>query len=258
MRSIARSTYPSYKQREIECSSSPVQVKSSSQMQRNSESRRGSVTRSTITTGSGASASEFTAWRNSLSALANQLRYSGVRDHGVVLEMQLQLSSARLDAFVFGHSPAERESSVLVELKQWTTATPSDFDGCVRSTSSTTRPSSNERSCAAQRRGRRRADDGRLLLAVVRSERGRDAHRRCDDRRLPAAVECETRCAQARAGHSAGAILGDRSRRRASGWLHLHGAGFRVRARGPSFGARTSSFATARGSASHRRRETTS
>jgi len=103
-------------------------------MQRNSESRRGSVTRSTITTGSGASASEFTAWRNSLSALANQLRYSGVRDHGVVLEMQLQLSSARLDAFVFGHSHAERESSVLVELKQWTTATPSDFDGCVRST----------------------------------------------------------------------------------------------------------------------------
>ncbi len=78
-----------------------------------------------------ASASEFTAWRNSLSALANQLRYSGVRDHGVVLEMQLPLSSARLDAFVFGHSPAGRESSVLVELKQWTAATPSDFDGCV-------------------------------------------------------------------------------------------------------------------------------
>ena len=78
-----------------------------------------------------ASASEFTAWRNSLSALANQLRYSGVRDHGVVLEMQLPLSSARLDAFVFGCSPAGRESSVLVELKQWTAAAASDFDGCV-------------------------------------------------------------------------------------------------------------------------------
>jgi len=56
-----------------------------------------------------ASASDFTSWRNSLSALANQLRYSGVRDHGVVLEMQLPLSSARLDAFVFGRSPAGRE-----------------------------------------------------------------------------------------------------------------------------------------------------
>lgn len=132
-----------------------------------------------------ASASEFTAWRNSLSALANQLRYSGVRDHGVVLEMQLPLSSARLDAFVFGHSPAERESSVLVELKQWTAATPSDFDGA--SGPPRRRPGrARTRDRAAQRRGRRRADDGRLLLAVVRSERGRDAHRRCDDRRLPA------------------------------------------------------------------------
>jgi len=49
-----------------------------------------------------ASAPVFTAWHNSLSALASQLRYSGLRDHGVVLEMQLPLSSARLDAFVFG------------------------------------------------------------------------------------------------------------------------------------------------------------
>jgi len=49
-----------------------------------------------------ASNSEFNSWKNSLAALAYQLRYSGVRDHGVVLEMQLPLSSARLDAFVFG------------------------------------------------------------------------------------------------------------------------------------------------------------
>ena len=78
-----------------------------------------------------ASASEFTSWRNSLSALAYQLRYSGVRDHGVVLEMQLPLSSARLDAFIFGRSPAGGESAVLVELKQWSEAAPSEWDDCV-------------------------------------------------------------------------------------------------------------------------------
>jgi len=78
-----------------------------------------------------ASASEFTSWRNSLSALASQLRYSNVRDHGVVLEMQLPLSSARLDAFIFGTSPEGVDSGVLVELKQWTEAGHSDFDECV-------------------------------------------------------------------------------------------------------------------------------
>ena len=78
-----------------------------------------------------ASASEFTSWRNSLSALAYQLRYSGVRDHGVVLEMQLPLSSARLDAFVFGQAPSGADSAVLIELKQWSEVAPSEFDDCV-------------------------------------------------------------------------------------------------------------------------------
>ncbi|MHB8463049.1 MAG: hypothetical protein ACYDA1_10405, partial [Vulcanimicrobiaceae bacterium] len=38
-----------------------------------------------------ATASEFNSWKNSLAALANQLRYSSIRDHGVILEMQLPL-----------------------------------------------------------------------------------------------------------------------------------------------------------------------
>ena len=71
-----------------------------------------------------AGASEFNSWRNSLTALANQLRYSGIRDHGVVLEMQLPLSSARLDAFVFGQSPTGADAAVLLELKQWSEAAP--------------------------------------------------------------------------------------------------------------------------------------
>lgn len=78
-----------------------------------------------------ASASEFNSWKNSLSALANQLRYSRVQDLGVVLEMQLPLSSARLDAFVFGRSPRGDDAAVLMELKQWSEAAPSEIDDCV-------------------------------------------------------------------------------------------------------------------------------
>lgn len=80
-----------------------------------------------------ASGSEFNSWKNSLAALATQFRYSNVRDHGIVLEMQLPSSSARLDALVFGYSPGGVRSAVLVELKQWTEAAPSEWDECVES-----------------------------------------------------------------------------------------------------------------------------
>jgi DUF2075 family protein len=80
-----------------------------------------------------ASASEFTSWQNSLTALAQQFRYSQVRDHGVVLEMQLPSSSARLDCLVFGHAPNGKESAVLIELKQWSEVAPSEWDDCVES-----------------------------------------------------------------------------------------------------------------------------
>jgi hypothetical protein len=80
-----------------------------------------------------ASASEFSSWQNSLTALAQQFRYSQVRDHGVVLEMQLPSSSARLDCLVFGHAPSGKESAVLIELKQWSEVAPSEWDDCVES-----------------------------------------------------------------------------------------------------------------------------
>jgi uncharacterized protein len=79
------------------------------------------------------SASEFNSWRNSLAALASQFRYSGIMDHGVVLEMQLPYSSARLDCLIFGKSPSSVDSAVLVELKQWTEVRPSEWDECVES-----------------------------------------------------------------------------------------------------------------------------
>ncbi len=78
-----------------------------------------------------ASASEFMSWQNSLRAMASQLRYSNMDDNGIVLEMQLPLSSSRLDCLVFGHSKDGDPRAVLVELKQWTEVAPSEFDECV-------------------------------------------------------------------------------------------------------------------------------
>jgi uncharacterized protein len=79
-----------------------------------------------------ASASEFASWQNSLLALAQQFRYCNMLDQGVVLELQLPYSSARLDCLVFGMSPHDRAAqAVLIELKQWTEVAPSEWDGCV-------------------------------------------------------------------------------------------------------------------------------
>jgi hypothetical protein len=79
-----------------------------------------------------ASASEFASWQNSLTALAQQFRYANLLDNGVVVELQLPSSSARLDCLIFGKSSTGGQSSaVLVELKQWSDVGSSDVDGCV-------------------------------------------------------------------------------------------------------------------------------
>jgi DUF2075 family protein len=78
-----------------------------------------------------ASASEFASWQNSLVALTAQVQYSGLRDHGIVLEMQLPLSSARLDAMITGHDSSGAERAVIIELKQWTDVESTDIDDCV-------------------------------------------------------------------------------------------------------------------------------
>jgi len=78
-----------------------------------------------------ASISEFNSWQNSLTALTAQLQYSSLLDHGIILEMQLPLSSARLDALITGHDEEENAHAVIVELKQWTHADALDIDECV-------------------------------------------------------------------------------------------------------------------------------
>lgn len=64
-------------------------------------------------------ASEVGAWRNSLRAVKDLVQHAALLDHGVILEYQLPLSSRRLDCLFCGRDKAKRDSSVIVELKQW-------------------------------------------------------------------------------------------------------------------------------------------
>ena len=77
------------------------------------------------------SASEENSWRYSLVALSKQLKRSDLTDHGVILEMQLPLSSLRLDCMLTGTDSDKADGAVIVELKQWSDAWPADEDECV-------------------------------------------------------------------------------------------------------------------------------
>lgn len=77
------------------------------------------------------SESEKRSWHHSLHALAAQIKRSALVDHGLILEMQLPLTSKRLDCMLLGHSESGTPNAVLVELKQWTDAAPAEEDKCV-------------------------------------------------------------------------------------------------------------------------------
>jgi len=75
--------------------------------------------------------SELRSWQNSLQAVALHLTYARLLDNGIILEMQLPLSSARLDCLLTGRDEQGRDQAVVVELKQWEFAKSSELDECV-------------------------------------------------------------------------------------------------------------------------------
>jgi DUF2075 family protein len=78
-----------------------------------------------------ASPSEVRSWRNSLSQMSSVLQYADLTDHGVILEYQLPLTSRRLDFMITGRDATRTPGAVVVELKQWDDAYPSDVEDCV-------------------------------------------------------------------------------------------------------------------------------
>ena len=75
--------------------------------------------------------SELRSWQSSLRAMADVVQLGEMRDHGVIVELQLPLSSRRLDCMITGHDTDHRSGGVIVELKQWEHAGPSWIDDCV-------------------------------------------------------------------------------------------------------------------------------
>jgi uncharacterized protein len=70
---------------------------------------------------------EQRSWERSLTVLANDLHDAGLDEIEVLLEYQLPLTSRRVDALLCGVHPRTGETAyVVVELKQWSRATPVD------------------------------------------------------------------------------------------------------------------------------------
>ena len=75
--------------------------------------------------------SEVRSWQNSLRAMADAVSLADLNDHGIIVELQLPLSSKRIDCMLTGRDDGDRPQAVIVELKQWETAGPSSIEDCV-------------------------------------------------------------------------------------------------------------------------------
>ncbi len=83
-------------------------------------------------TGRNVSESEFRAWSESLPAMGNVLEDDRIPGGaGVGVELFVLQSMKRIDFLVSGTDINERDQLVIVELKQWETATKSEKDGIV-------------------------------------------------------------------------------------------------------------------------------
>ncbi len=62
---------------------------------------------------------EVNSWNNSLRAVSQVFQTASLLDHGVLLELQLPLTSRRLDCLVTGFDETKMPNAVIIELKQW-------------------------------------------------------------------------------------------------------------------------------------------
>src|SRR4051812_11570313 len=65
------------------------------------------------------SPNEVNSWNNSLRAVSQVFQVASLLDHGVMLELQLPLTSKRLDCLVTGFNAHRTANAVVIELKQW-------------------------------------------------------------------------------------------------------------------------------------------
>ncbi len=77
-------------------------------------------------------ASEIAAWRNSMQYMQNVLLDDGIPDDsGVAIEYRIPMTAKRIDFILTGRDGSDRESVVIIELKQWSEATSTPLDAIV-------------------------------------------------------------------------------------------------------------------------------
>jgi DUF2075 family protein len=63
--------------------------------------------------------SEYRSWQQSLNFLNNAFTYSNLAGNQVIVEYELPYSARRIDVLIFGKNNENKDSVVLMELKQW-------------------------------------------------------------------------------------------------------------------------------------------
>lgn len=80
----------------------------------------------------GAGESEISSWRNSLQYMSNLLSDDDIPvDAGVSIEYSIPLTSKRIDFILSGQDENRRDTAVIIELKQWSSADSTTKDGIV-------------------------------------------------------------------------------------------------------------------------------
>jgi len=65
------------------------------------------------------SESEYRSWQQSLNFLNNAFTYSDLANNKVIVEYELPYSTRRIDLLIFGKNNKDKDTVVLMELKQW-------------------------------------------------------------------------------------------------------------------------------------------
>jgi DUF2075 family protein len=63
--------------------------------------------------------SEVNSWRNSIRAVSQVFQNASLLNNGVILELELPLTSLRLDCLLTGRDEVKVPNAVIIELKQW-------------------------------------------------------------------------------------------------------------------------------------------
>lgn len=79
------------------------------------------------------SKSEIESWKNSMMYMSLLLEDTDIPDDsGVAIEYRIPQTSNRIDFILTGHGDDGNAAAIIIELKQWSSASPTDKDGIVR------------------------------------------------------------------------------------------------------------------------------